>query len=197
MLPGNYKMAAFKVDIHAAYTNTLFVDAYRGAGRPEATYAIERIMDMLADELGMDPAELRRKNFVQEADWPYTSPTGLAYDSGNYVPALDKALEMADYTDAEGYAAAVNEDNPPVRKGIGMAAYVEIAGWGPGQATFGLGVRTSYSAAPPCASTAPARSRCSPGPAATARATTSWAQIAADQLGIAHSGAASTKATPR
>ncbi len=100
MLPGNYKIPAFSVDIYTAYTNTLFVDAYRGAGRPEATYAIERIMDMLADKLGMDPAELRRKNFVQEEDWPFTSATGLAYDSGNYVPTLDKALQMFGYGEA-------------------------------------------------------------------------------------------------
>src|SRR5438477_6634100 len=136
MLPGNYKIPAFGVDIHTAYTNTLFVDAYRGAGRPEATYAIERIVDMLADEIGMDPAELRRKNFVQEADWPYTSPTGLAYDSGNYVPVLDKALQMAGYANLRKQIDEHNAGNPAVRKGIGLAAHVEIAGWGPGHATL-------------------------------------------------------------
>jgi carbon-monoxide dehydrogenase large subunit len=187
MLPGNYKIPAFGVDIYTAYTNTLFVDAYRGAGRPEATYAIERIVDMLADKLGMDPAELRRKNFVQEEDWPFTSAAGLAYDSGNYVPALDKALQMFDYDEARKRQKEHNASKPRVRKGIGMASYVEIAGWGPGQATKGLGVtnqlfgsatvRVDRSGTVEVLAGASGHGQGHP---------TSWAQIAADQLGISH-----------
>jgi carbon-monoxide dehydrogenase large subunit len=186
MLPGNYKMAAFQVDVHVAYTNKLFVDAYRGAGRPEATYAIERTLDILADRLGMDAAELRRKNFVQEADWPYTSPTGLAYDSGNYVPALDKALEMAGYGKLRGEVDAHNAGNPPVRKGIGIAAYVEIAGWGPGQATWGLGVHNQLFGSATVRVNRSGTIEVYAGASGHGQGhLTSWAQIAADQLGVA------------
>jgi carbon-monoxide dehydrogenase large subunit len=187
MLPGNYKIPAFSVDIHAIYTNTLFVDAYRGAGRPEATYAIERIMDMLADALGMDPAELRRKNFVQEGDWPYTSPTGLAYDSGNYVPTLDKALEMSGYEQAVAAIQQWNQENPRVRKGIGLAAYVEIAGWGPGQATFGLGVMNQLFGSATVRVDRSGTVEVLAGASGHGQGhLTSWAQIAAEVLGIGH-----------
>jgi carbon-monoxide dehydrogenase large subunit len=188
MLPGNYKMGAFKVDINAVYTNKLFVDAYRGAGRPEATYAIERMMDLLADELKMDPAELRRKNLVQEGDWPYTSPTGLAYDSGNYVPALNKLLEMSDYAKLRQEYDAYNADNPAVRKGIGLAAYVEIAGWGPGQATFGLGVQNQLFGSATVRVNRSGTVEVYAGASGHGQGhQTSWAQIAAEQLGISHS----------
>jgi carbon-monoxide dehydrogenase large subunit len=187
MIPGNYKMGAFKVDIYTAYTNTLFVDAYRGAGRPEATYAIERIVDMLADELGMDPAEIRRKNFVQEEDWPYTSPTGLAYDSGNYVPTLDKALSLADYKAMRENQAKANKDNPRVRKGIGLSAYVEIAGWGPGQATKGLGVANQLFGSATVRVDRSGTVEVFAGASGHGQGhPTSWAQIAAAALGIGH-----------
>jgi aerobic carbon-monoxide dehydrogenase large subunit len=188
MLPGNYKIPNFKVDIHVAYTNKLFVDAYRGAGRPEATYAIERTMDVLADQLGMDPAALRRKNFVQSADWPYTSPTGLAYDSGNYVPALDKALAMANYSQLREEYDAHNATNPAVRKGIGLAAYVEIAGWGPGQATKGFGVKNQLFGSATVRVNRSGTVEVFAGASGHGQGhATSWAQIAADQLGVDHS----------
>ncbi len=187
MIPGNYKLPTFKVDIYTAYTNTLFIDAYRGAGRPEATYAIERIVDMLADEIGMDPAEIRRKNFVQEADWPFTSATGLAYDSGNYVPTLDKAMQMAGYEQMRASQYNQNKDNPRVRKGIGLAAYVEIAGWGPGQATFGLGVANQLFGSATVRVDRSGTVEVLAGASGHGQGhTTSWAQIAADQLGISH-----------
>jgi carbon-monoxide dehydrogenase large subunit len=188
MLPGNYKLPSFRVEIYTAYTNTLFVDAYRGAGRPEATYAIERIVDMLADELGMDPAELRRKNFVQEGDWPFTSAAGLAYDSGNYVPTLDKALQMMDYGAARARIDQWNADNPRVRKGLGMAAYVEIAGWGPGQATFGLGVQNQLFGSATVRVDRSGTVEVLVGASGHGQGhLTSWAQIAADALGVDHS----------
>jgi carbon-monoxide dehydrogenase large subunit len=188
MLPGNYKLGAFGVDIYAIYTNTLFIDAYRGAGRPEATYAIERAVDMLADELGMDPAELRRRNFVQEADWPYTSPTGLAYDSGNYVPLLDKALEMAQYGERKAAIEQHNSNNPVVRKGIGMAAYVEIAGWGPGQATKGIGVRNQLFGSATVRVDRSGTVEVFAGASGHGQGhLTSWAQVAAGALGVDHS----------
>lgn len=188
MLPGNYKLPAFRVEIYAGYTNTLFVDAYRGAGRPEATYAIERIVDMLADELGMDPAEIRRKNFVQEGDWPYTSPTGLAYDSGNYVPTLDKLLNMAGYQDMRAKQQEWNKNNPRIRKGIGLAAYVEIAGWGPGQATKGIGVHNQLFGSATVRVDRSGTVEVLAGASGHGQGhQTSWAQIAAEVLGIDHS----------
>ena len=187
MIPGNYKLPAFSVDIFTAYTNTLFIDAYRGAGRPEATYAIERIVDMLADELGMDPAELRRKNFVQESDWPFTSATGLAYDSGNYVPTLDKALQMAGYSEMRARQQSINSSNPKKRRGIGLAAYVEIAGWGPGQATAGLGVKNQLFGSATVRVDRSGTVEVFAGASGHGQGhLTSWAQIAADQLGVSH-----------
>src|SRR5205823_3716430 len=83
---------AFDYEMRGAYTNTTPVDAYRGAGRPEAALLIERIMDRLADEIGMDPAEVRRKNFIPSDAFPFNTISGITYDSGDYAPALDRAL---------------------------------------------------------------------------------------------------------
>jgi carbon-monoxide dehydrogenase large subunit len=163
------------------------VDAYRGAGRPEATYAIERIVDMLAHELGMDPAELRRKNFVQTEDWPYTSPTGLAYDSGDYVATLNKALSLADYKAMRDKQGELNKDNPRVRRGIGIAAYVEVSGWGPGQATKGIGVRNQLFGSATVRVDRSGTVEVFAGASGHGQGhPTSWAQIAADALGISH-----------
>jgi len=115
IIPGAYRIPAFDCEVRGAYTNTTPVDAYRGAGRPEATFAIERGMDRLADEIGMDPAELRRKNFVPSDAFPFTTISGITYDSGDYAPALDRALEMADYKGFEkrrAEAAARGEKVP-------------------------------------------------------------------------------------
>jgi carbon-monoxide dehydrogenase large subunit len=135
----------------------------------------------------MDPAELRRKNFVQEGDWPYTSPTGLAYDSGNYVPTLDKALEMSGYEQAVAAIQQWNQENPRVRKGIGLAAYVEIAGWGPGQATFGLGVMNQLFGSATVRVDRSGTVEVLAGASGHGQGhLTSWAQIAAEVLGIGH-----------
>src|SRR3954467_5652151 len=101
VLAGPYKIPNVHCEVLGVYTNTTFVDAYRGAGRPEATYVVERAMDLFAAEIGMDRAELRRRNFVQPDEFPYENPSGLftasggakiAMDSGDYEPAMDKAL---------------------------------------------------------------------------------------------------------
>src|SRR5207248_1292927 len=94
---GAYKMKAFDGRAVGVFTNTTPTDAYRGAGRPEATYLIERVMDLVARETGIDPVEVRRKNFVRAEDQPFTTLLGLTYDSGDYTITLDKALEMVDY----------------------------------------------------------------------------------------------------
>ena len=97
MLSGCYKIPAIGIEVTAAFTNKMSTDAYRGAGRPEATYVIERLMDRIAQELRMDPVKVRQKNFPQPREFPFKTATGLSYDSGNYQVALDKALKLAGY----------------------------------------------------------------------------------------------------
>jgi carbon-monoxide dehydrogenase large subunit len=110
-------------------TNTTPVDAYRGAGRPEATFIVERLVDRFAQEVGVDPVELRRKNFIPADAFPHTTATGLNYDSGDYEAALDRALEMLDY-------GAVRAEQQRLRAqgrylGVGLSTYVELCGLGP------------------------------------------------------------------
>src|SRR5215204_4133411 len=97
MLSGAYKIPAIQMNITACFTNKMATDAYRGAGRPEATYVVERAMDLVAADLNVDPAEVRRKNFPAENEFPFQTATGLMYDSGNYEGALNKAQTIADY----------------------------------------------------------------------------------------------------
>ena len=135
LLAGQYKTPNIYVEVDAVFTNTAPVDAYRGAGRPEATYLVERIVERAARELGMDPAELRRKNFIDE--FPYQTPVALEYDTGDYVASLDKALEMADYA---GFPArkADSEARGKLR-GIGFSCYIEACGLAPSQVAGALG----------------------------------------------------------
>ena len=104
--------------------------AYRGAGRPEAAAILERIIDMAADELGIDPVELRRRNFLQPDEFPYTTVTGVTYDSGDYDAALDEALRIAGYDELRAEQAARRERGDVKQLGIGVCAYVEITGGG-------------------------------------------------------------------
>jgi len=131
MLSGAYKIPNIFCEVHGVYSNTAMVDAYRGAGRPEATYAVERAVDMFAREIGMDPAEVRRKNFLQPSDFPYDSGLGmLPYDSGNYEPALDRALEMIDYRGFREKQAQSRQSGTKLL-GIGLSSYVEVCGVAP------------------------------------------------------------------
>src|SRR5919205_477883 len=99
MLSGAYRIPHIHCQVLGVYTNTGMVDAYRGAGRPEATYVVERAVDLVARELGLDPVDVRRKNFIPPDAFPYDPKilSGLSYDSGEYEKALDRALEMLDY----------------------------------------------------------------------------------------------------
>ncbi len=132
MISGSYKIPTLKFTSTGGFTNKVATDAYRGAGRPEATLVIERTMDLIARELDMDPVELRRKNFAQPADFPLSVATGLAYDSGNYQAALDKALEMAGYQDLRAQQKRLREEGRYM--GIGFSTYVEICAMGPSAA---------------------------------------------------------------
>jgi carbon-monoxide dehydrogenase large subunit len=181
MAPGVYDITNFSCRVDCVFTNTTPVDAYRGAGRPEATHLIERIVDLLARRLDMDPAEIRRRNFARE--FPYTTATGLAYDSGDYDKALDRALELAGYDDLREEQRRARSEGRLV--GIGLSTYVEVCGLGPSAVTKAIGV-----SAPGWES---ATIRLHPTGAATVITgtsphgqghATSWSQIVESELGI-------------
>ncbi len=129
MVVGCYRFKAAKVDVTGVLTDTTPTDAYRGAGRPEALYLLERMVDILARKLNMDPAEIRRKNFIAPDKFPYQIATGLVYDSGNYAAAMDKALEKINYRGLREEQARARKEGRIM--GIGVSSYVEICGLGP------------------------------------------------------------------
>jgi carbon-monoxide dehydrogenase large subunit len=129
MATGVYKIEHLDARIRGVFTNTMSVAAYRGAGRPEATYYIERLMDMLAAELKLDPAEVRRRNYIPPDAFPYSTPGGASYDSGEYAKNLDYALEVSGYAGLRAEQRALRDQGRVV--GIGMATYTEICGFGP------------------------------------------------------------------
>ncbi|MFF7898619.1 xanthine dehydrogenase family protein molybdopterin-binding subunit [Streptomyces sp. NPDC088817] len=131
MYPAIYKMDAYEFNCTGVFTTRTPTDAYRGAGRPEATYAIERTMDELAAEVGLDPVEVRRRNWIRHEEFPYTSVAGLTYDSGNYEAATDKALALFGYDDLRAEQRERNERGDAVRLGIGVSTYTEMCGLAP------------------------------------------------------------------
>ncbi len=137
LLAGQYTTPAIHVNVKAAFTNTAPVDAYRGAGRPEATFVLERIVEQAARDMNIDKAELRRRNFIAPDAYPYQTPVALAYDSGNYAGALAKALEMADYAGFEQRRAESKAKGK--LRGIGLSAYIEACGLAPSAVVGSLG----------------------------------------------------------
>jgi aerobic carbon-monoxide dehydrogenase large subunit len=137
MLSGPYAIPAIKEDVYGVYTNTTPVEAYRGAGRPEATFILERMMDKVASKLGIDPVELRKKNLIPPFENGHTVATGLLYDSGNYVGALQKLLDHAKYNDLRREQAEARKKGRYL--GIGVSTYVEICGLGPSQVAGAVG----------------------------------------------------------
>ena len=135
LLSGQYDIAAIYCEVDGVYTNTVSVDAVRGAGRPEATFLVERIVEKAARETGRDPADFRRKNFVKS--FPHQTPVILAYDVGDYAKALDKALALADYKGV-GARKAASAAKGKLR-GVGFSAYIEACGLAPSQAVGALG----------------------------------------------------------
>src|SRR2546430_4794817 len=131
MLSGAYKIPAIQMNVTGVFTNKMATDAYRGAGRPEVTYVVERAMDLVAKELKMDPVELRRKNFPKSDEFPFHTATGLDYDSGNYEAALDKALDLSGYQKLREEQKQVRANGKLI--GIGMSSYVENCALGPSQ----------------------------------------------------------------
>jgi carbon-monoxide dehydrogenase large subunit len=180
MISGCYKIPNLLCEIYGVFTNTTPTAAYRGAGRPEATYYIERAMDVLADELEMDPAELRRKNFPRANEFPFNTATGLAYDSGDYDKTLDKALGIAGYPAIRERQRQERTGQSRTMTGIGLSTWVEICGFGPSVAVPGGGwemgeVQVERSGAVTIHTGA--------SPHGQGQETT-FAQIAADELGV-------------
>ncbi len=178
MLSGAYKIPAITMNCTAVFTNKMATDAYRGAGRPEATYIIERIVDIAAGALGIDPVEIRRKNFPQPSEFPFATATGLYYDTGNYDASLDKVLEMANY-------AALRKEQAEARKqgrllGIGLSTYVEICAIGPSAATPAGGWESATVRVEPTGKVTVLTGASPHGQGHE----TSFAQIAADGLGV-------------
>jgi len=131
MYPGIYKMDKYSFTCTGVFTNTTPTDAYRGAGRPEATYAIERIVDELAAELGMDPLELRKKNWIAHEEFPFTTVAGLTYDTGNYEAATARALELFGYQELRAEQEQRRASGDPVQLGIGISTFTEMCGLAP------------------------------------------------------------------
>ena len=139
MLVGPYNIDNVQCKVTGVFTNTTPVDAYRGAGRPEATYLVERMIDRYAAEIGMDPAEVRRKNLIPPFEDGHEVATTVIYDSGNYEAGLDRALELVGYDDFRAEQAAAREQGRYL--GIGLSTYVEICGMAPSAVAYTLGAR--------------------------------------------------------
>ena len=173
MLSGCYKIPAMSIEVSAAFTNKMSTDAYRGAGRPEAAYVIERIIDRVAQELKLDVVVVRRRNFPKASEFPFKTATGLAYDSGNYQLALGKALKLAGYEKLRREQRKLRSRGRYL--GIGLSTYVEICAMGPGFWEYGKvqlepsGKVTVFSGASPHGQ----------------GQQTSFAQIVSDELGVA------------
>jgi carbon-monoxide dehydrogenase large subunit len=178
MMPGLYKTPNVRADVVGAFTNCTPTDAYRGAGRPEATHGIERMVDILADELNMDPAEIRFKNFVAKEQFPFPTATGLVYDSGDYAAPLEKALKLGDYEKLLAEQAEARKQGKLM--GIGISAYGEICAFGPSPATPAGGWESATVKIEPSGKVTIMTGTCSHGQGQE----TSFAQIAADELGV-------------
>ncbi len=139
LLAGQYATPAIYVNVKTVFTNTVPVDAYRGAGRPEASFVLERLMSKAAREFGIDQAEIRRRNFVQPDQFPYATPVAVEYDTGNFQANMDQALEMADYDGFEARKAKSRKRGK--LRGIGVASYIEACGVAPSALAGALGAR--------------------------------------------------------
>ncbi len=139
LLAGQYRTPAIYTNVRAVFTNTVPVDAYRGAGRPEATYILERTLSKAARELGLDQTEIRRRNFIGNDQFPYQTPVAVVYDTGDYAASMDKAVELADVA---GFPARKAASQAKGRlRGLGVASYIEACGIAPSSLVGSLGAR--------------------------------------------------------
>jgi carbon-monoxide dehydrogenase large subunit len=182
---GLYDADAYSVEFTGVFTNKTPTDAVRGAGRPESTYAIERVMDALARRVGKDPAEIRRMNFMPPFDQPRQVVSGLEFDSGNYEAALDKALELAGYDELRREQAQRRDRSDTKQLGIGLSTYIEMCGNAPSQvlAAVKYGAGGWESASITCHPTGKITVVTGSSPHGQGHVTT-WSQIAADELGV-------------
>ncbi|MGH3491764.1 MAG: xanthine dehydrogenase family protein molybdopterin-binding subunit [Sciscionella sp.] len=181
-----YKIPAYHFACTNVFTNTTITDAYRGAGRPEATFGIERMMDELAAELGMEPMELRKKNWITHEEFPFTTVSTLTYDSGNYEAATDKAMELFGYDALRREQQQRRDAKDPVQLGIGISTFTEMCGLAPsrvlGSLDYGAGgwehaaVRMLPTGKVEVVTGASAHGQ---------GHETAWSQITADTLGVA------------
>ena len=183
LLAGQYTYPAVHVGVRAVFTNTVPVDAYRGAGRPEASFLLERLISKAAAELGMDQAELRRKNLIQPSQFPYQTPVAVVYDIGDYEASMNKAMQIADYKGFEARRTAAMAKGK--LRGIGVANYIEACGIAPSSLVGALGARAGlYEAATirvnPTGSVSVLTGSHSHGQGHE----TTFAQVVADKLGI-------------
>jgi carbon-monoxide dehydrogenase large subunit len=178
MLSGCYRIPAISMTCTGVFTNKMSTDAYRGAGRPEATYTIERVLDLVAQELKMDPVELRRKNFPKPDEFPFATATGLFYDSGDYEKALNKAMEIVDYKKLREEQKAARAEGRLM--GIGVSTYVEICAIGPSAATPAGGWESATVRVEPTGKVTVLTGISPHGQGEE----TSFAQIVADMLGV-------------
>jgi aerobic carbon-monoxide dehydrogenase large subunit len=180
-----YKFPAYRFECTGVFTNTTLTDAYRGAGRPEATYAIERIMDELAVEVGLDPIEVRRRNWIKHEEFPFTTVCGLTYDSGDYDAATDKAMQLFGYDELRREQQSRRDSGDPVQLGIGISTYTEMCGLAPsrvlGSLRYGAGGWESASVRMLPTGKVEVVTGTSPHGQGHE---TAWSQIVADQLGV-------------
>jgi len=168
MFNGIYKFGSYHFTCTNVFTNKVPTDAYRGAGRPEATFAVERMMDELAAELSLDPLELRARNWITHEEFPFDTVAGLTYDSGNYEAATARARELFDYDGLRREQAERRERKDPVQLGIGVSTFTEMCGLAPSRVLGSLAYGAVVTGASPHGQ----------------GHETAWSQIVADQLGV-------------
>jgi carbon-monoxide dehydrogenase large subunit len=180
-----YKFRAYRFTVQTVLTNTTWVDAYRGAGRPEATYAIERLMDDLAAEVGVDPLQIREQNWIKNDEFPFTTVAGMTYDSGNYEVATARAVELFDYEGLRREQRERRERKDPVQLGIGVSTFTEMCGLAPsrvlGALNYGAGGWEHASVRMLATGKVEVITGTSPHGQGHE---TAWSQIAADRLGV-------------
>jgi carbon-monoxide dehydrogenase large subunit len=180
-----YKFAAYRFVCEGVFTNKTPTDAYRGAGRPEATFAIERIMDELAHELELDPLELRRKNWIRHEEFPFTTVAGLTYDSGNYEAATERALELIGWDELRREQADRRQRNDPVQLGLGISTYTEMCGLAPSRVLGSLDYAAGGWENASIRVLATGKVEVVTGSSTHGQGhETAWSQIVADQLGV-------------
>ena len=180
-----YKFPAYQFNCQTVLTNTTWVDAYRGAGRPEATFGIERIMDELAAEVGVDPLTIREQNWIKHEEFPFTSVAGMTYDSGNYEAATARAKELFGYDALRAEQASRRASGDPVQLGIGVSTFTEMCGLAPsrvlGSLSYGAGGWESASIRMLPTGKVEVVTGTSPHGQGHE---TAWSQIVADRLGV-------------